>query len=91
SGQVVYVSASVWDTEKDAREFCEAYGKRTELRYQLPFATLIPSPFAEKSVKCTWNTKEGNVTVRFDGARVIIVEGYPETLKIERLIDALSR
>lgn len=91
SGQVVYVSVSTWDTDNDAREFFEAYAKRTELRYQLPFTTLIPSPSGEKSATRAWKTKEGNVTAKFDGQRVFIIEGYPATLTIQQLINALSR
>src|SRR6185295_13607076 len=33
TGQSTYVSVSAWDTEKDAREFFDAYVKRTILRY----------------------------------------------------------
>ena len=32
-GEVLIASLSVWDTENDAREFFDAYVKRTELRY----------------------------------------------------------
>src|SRR5207302_2303656 len=49
NGQVVYVSVSAWDTEIDAREFYEAYGKRTDFRYQLPVAMLMPVPANDKS------------------------------------------
>jgi len=91
TGQVVYVWVTEWDTENDAREFYNAYGKRTDLRYQLPAAGNIPILSAEKSATRRWITKEGNVTVKFTGARVIIIEGYGETLDIERLISAPSR
>ena len=91
NGQVVYVSVSAWDTENDAREFYEAYGKRTDLRYQLPVAMLMPVPANEKSATRTWNTKEGNVTANISGEQIIIIEGYPETLTPDRLITALSQ
>src|SRR5713226_1351786 len=32
-GEILIASLSVWDTENDAREFFDAYVKRTELRY----------------------------------------------------------
>src|SRR5258708_23017730 len=32
-GEVLMTSLSTWDTENDAREFFDAYVKRTELRY----------------------------------------------------------
>src|SRR5207245_9794346 len=31
-GEACFISLAVWDTETDAREFFDAYGKRTELR-----------------------------------------------------------
>src|SRR5437016_7377791 len=37
TGEVLFVSLSTWDTENDAREFFDAYVKRTGLRY--PTAT----------------------------------------------------
>jgi len=91
SGQVVYVSVSAWDTDNDAREFFEAYGKRTDLWYQLPVAVLMAVPPGEKLATRTWNTKEGNVTAKLDGQRVIIIEGYPAMLTVQRLINALSQ
>jgi len=90
TGQVVYLSVSAWDTDNDAREFFEAYGKRTDLWYQLPVAMRRAGPPSEKLATRTWNTKEGNVTTKLDGQRVIIIEGYPVTLTVERLINALS-
>jgi len=91
SGQVLYISVSTWDTENDAREFFDAYAKRTDLRYQIPVARLMPIRPSEKSATWTWNTKEGNVTAKFSGERVIIIEGHPETLAGERLINTLSQ
>src|SRR5882724_8088635 len=73
TGQVVYLSVSAWDTDNDAREFFEAYGKRTDLWYQLPVAMRRAGPPSEKLATRTWNTKEGNVTTKLDGQRVIII------------------
>ena len=39
-GQVLLAHVSAWDTENDAREFFDAYVKRTAKRY--PEATLLP-------------------------------------------------
>jgi len=91
SGQVVYVSVSAWDTDNDAREFFDAYGKRTDLWYQLPVAMLMAVPPGEKLATRTWNTSQGNVTAKLDGQRVIIIEGYPATLTVQRLVNALSQ
>ena len=91
TGQVVYASVSVWDTDNDAREFFEAYGKRTDLWYQIPVAALMAVPPTEKLATRTWNTNDGNVTTKLDGRRIIIIEGYPATLTAQRLISALSQ
>src|SRR5438105_5363141 len=44
-GEAMLVSLSVWDTENDAREFFDAYVKRTQLRY--PDSTSIEPSFNE--------------------------------------------
>ena len=73
-GQVFLAQVAVWDTENDAREFFDAYVKRTELRY--PGAKAVESsPDSEHRV---WNTSEGRVTVELRGRRVVILEGVPE-------------
>ncbi|MFN2577334.1 MAG: hypothetical protein ABR607_06545 [Pyrinomonadaceae bacterium] len=89
-GQVVYVSISTWDTENDASEFYEAYAKRTNLRYQIAEGVQETAP-GEKSVARTWNTKEGAVTVNLSGQRVVVIEGYPETLTRSAFLRVLSQ
>jgi hypothetical protein len=79
------VSLSVWDTESDAREFFDAYLKRTELRY--PRATSIEpavngqSPLFSKS----FLTSEGVVSMEVSGARVLVLEGVPPGTDIKGL------
>ena len=70
-GQVVYVSVSAWDTEKDAREFFDAYVKRSRLRY----ANEVP---VDDGVT-NWivRTSEGIVTIELRGKRVEVIEGVP--------------
>ena len=84
SGQVVYASISAWDTENDAREFYDAYVKRTELRYE--GAEPVPNPSPTRS---SWKTKEGMVTVEREGSRVFVIDGYPEGISVERAMRAL--
>jgi hypothetical protein len=79
-GQVLIASLSTWDTENDAREFFDAYLKRTELRY--PGAKLqdqildSQSPQASQRIK----TSEGTVVIELRGSRVLILEGVPEQM-----------
>jgi len=82
-GDVLLTQKTVWDTERDAQEFYEAYAQRTSKRY----AAEPSGP--EPSVRRFWNTKEGGVLVERIGNTVLVVEGIPETLKVETLVGLL--
>lgn len=91
-GQVFLAQLAVWDTETDAREFFDAYIKRTELRY--PDAKrldpsdlkLAPGKTASESGKIySWSTSEGSVVIELRGLRVMILEGVPEGVEVEAL------
>lgn len=90
-GQVFIAQASVWDSENEAREFFDAYVKRTELRY--PGAE--PSPFPVtldpqvSDVGRAWQTSEGGVVMELRGSRVLILEGIPEGAESNTLLQAL--
>jgi hypothetical protein len=71
SGQSAYVSLSAWDTEKDAREFFDAYVKRTKLRYADARLT------SERPTAWSASTSENNVTIELRGKRVLVWEGIP--------------
>ena len=91
NGQVFLAQVAVWDTENDAREFFDAYVKRTELRY--PGATPLPSsvstdPKASEASRA-WQTSEGEVVIELRGARVVIVEGVPAGVDASVLLKAL--
>ena len=93
-GEVLFTSLSTWDTEKDAREFFDAYLKRTELRY--PGATQMNSadPQSRNSEMETRNrrsfqTSAGQVTIEQRGNRVAVVEGLPDRLDPGTLLRAL--
>jgi hypothetical protein len=93
-GEILIVSLSVWDTENDAREFFDAYVKRTELRY--PRAQRLPdpdlaAPNSERRIsnRLAWRTNEGDVALEVRGNRVLVVEGYSEGVDREALERAL--
>jgi hypothetical protein len=69
---VVVAHKTVWDTEEDAREFFDAYAKRTNLRYGAE-----PSEVAAAG-RQVWATKEGAVVLEMVGSVVLILEGVPE-------------
>ena len=88
NGQIFLSQLAVWDTESDAREFFDAYVKRTELRY--PGAKRIDSagsqpeprnPKLETGLSYSWQTSEGKVVIELRGLRVTILEGVPESVE----------
>jgi hypothetical protein len=79
---------SVWDTETDAREFFDAYVKRTELRYpnlKVWNDTQHPAPPTFK----TWQTDEGQVIMELRGLRVTIIEGLSQQVDANNLLKVL--
>src|SRR5688572_24279323 len=78
AGELLLAQLSVWDTEKDAREFFDAYMKRTWQRY--PDAADVPSMSngQRPGVSKTLRTREGRVAIELRGARVLILEGIPD-------------
>ncbi|HEV7747108.1 MAG TPA: hypothetical protein VGO56_19085 [Pyrinomonadaceae bacterium] len=91
NGDVFLAQVAVWDTENDAREFFDAYVKRTELRY--PGAKPLDSTDSELETKNTysWQTSEGKVTIELRGSRVVILEGIPVGLEAGKLLKAFAQ
>ena len=87
-GQSMIAQTSVWDTETDAREFFDAYVKRTELRYpslKLLNDTQHPATATFK----TWQTDEGQVIMELRGLRVTIIEGLSQQVDANNLLKVL--
>jgi hypothetical protein len=93
NGQVFLAQLAAWDTESDAREFFDAYVKRTELRY--PGSERIDSagsqqetrnPKLETGLSYSWQTSEGKVVIELRGLRVAILEGVPEGVEPSTLM-----
>jgi hypothetical protein len=86
---VLFVSLSTWDTENDAREFFDAYVKRTQLRY--PGAAPIgatpntQSPTLSKRFRAS----EGTVVIELRGSRVLVLEGIPDQINSNSLAKSL--
>jgi hypothetical protein len=98
NGKVFLAQVAVWDTENDAREFFDAYVKRTELRYpgakELDSAGLEPGTRTsnlEVQRSYTWQTNEGAVAIELRGLRVIVLEGVPSGTDVSRLINSLRQ
>ena len=98
AGQIFLAQIAVWDTENDAREFFDAYVKRTELRYpgakrlersNLKLETRNSEP--ETRNVSSWTTSEGTVVTELRGLRVVVLEGVPAGADLEALRASLSR
>jgi hypothetical protein len=96
-GEVLFASLSTWDTENDAREFFDAYVKRTELRYPgvenfgIPVTTAKPANGSVSTAADlrTYRTSEGIVRIELHSARVLILEGVSEGVGLNSLSSAL--
>ena len=75
-GDVCIAQLTAWDTEDDAKEFFDAYTKRTWRRYSDARAVEISS-IAGQGERHGWQTSEGGVTLELRGSRVLILEGIP--------------
>lgn len=74
--EVFLAQLTAWDTEDDAREFFDAYAKRTARRYPSagePARTVVDAH--RESVN--WATSEGGVILELHGNRVLMIEGLP--------------
>ena len=83
SNEVCLAQLSVWDTENDAREFFEAYAKRTKRRYADAKATEAASGNAERR---QWTTNEGGVLLEIRDSRVLVIEGIPPQANTKSLL-----
>jgi hypothetical protein len=74
-GAVCIAQLTAWDTENDAKEFFDAYTKRTWRRYSDARASEISSIAGQGERH--WQTSEGGVMLELRGSRVLILEGIP--------------
>jgi len=97
-GDSFLAQMTAWDTESEAREFFDAYAKRTSRRYPGATATEItPTPKDDtvstggsgQSERHAWQTSEGAVIVELKGSRVLILEGIPESANAKSLLRTL--
>lgn len=88
-GDVLYISLSAWDTENDAREFFDAYVKRTQLRY--PAAETLTGSQQSVPGLQTFRTPEGLTAIELRGSRVLIADGVTGEPGIDALLKALRQ
>jgi hypothetical protein len=79
TGRVLIAQVTAWDTAEDAREFFDAYAKRTMRRYK--GAALDASLSKHDPALNVYRTSEGTVAMQLQGPNVVILEGLPEQVK----------
>jgi hypothetical protein len=74
-GKLTLVLRSVWDSEKEANQFSQAYAKLINQRY--PGAQLVPGDGGTGSGEenLQWVSKNNRILLRLNGSRVEIIEG----------------
>jgi hypothetical protein len=97
-GEVLIASLSTWDTENDAREFFDAYVKRTELRYpgaerldSVDPATRNSKLETRNSEAFSFRTSEGTVIAELRGSHVLILESIPDRVDSNALLKSLRQ
>lgn len=78
--EVFIAQLTAWDTPLDAKEFFDAYVKRTAKRYA-----------GAKQIKASddrveWQTSGGGVAIELRGSRVAIIEGVPSSASTGTLL-----
>jgi len=79
-GETFVAQLTAWDTPQDAREFFDAYVKRTGKRY--PDANVT----TQKNDRIEWQTSAGGVAMELRDSRVAIVEGIPAKTNANTLL-----
>jgi hypothetical protein len=72
-----------WDTAVDAREFFDAYAKRTLKRYA---EAKESKSTTEKGERIEWRTPDGAIAMELRGSRVAIVERIPARTNANTLL-----
>jgi hypothetical protein len=77
-----------WDTAADAREFFDAYLKRTWKRYPEAKATETIST-TERGERHEWKTEAGRSVLELRDSRVVILEGIPAKVNTTALLNRI--
>ncbi len=88
TGELLLFQFAVWDTAQDAKEFFDAYVKRTALRY--PEGTVL-SDNSNNEIERRWQTREGGVLINLRGETVVILEGVTANIAADTILDELVK
>ena len=82
-GEVFIAQLTSWDTANDAKEFFDAYAKRTVKRYA------DAKEAKNTGERIEWQTSSGLVELELRGSRVAILEGVPAATNANTLLSAI--
>jgi hypothetical protein len=82
-GEIFIAQLTAWDTALDAKEFFDAYVKRTSKRYP----DVKQAKASEERIE--WQTANGGIAIELRGPRVAIIEGFPSTTKASVLLGTI--
>jgi hypothetical protein len=88
SADVFVAQLTAWDTAGDAREFLDAYLKRTWKRYPDAKATLSTIT-AERGERHEWISLTGRGVIEVRGPRVLVLEGIPATANTNAVLNRI--
>ena len=82
----MYVWYTTWDTEKDAREFNEAYALALERKYDQEGSET-------REDKTAFKTPQGHVLVELRGKDVIVMDGATEAMlgKVDAIVKGTTK
>jgi hypothetical protein len=83
TGAVVLAQFTTWDTEKDAREFVDAYAERTLKRYKLG------KTGDSNAVSRVYETSEGLASIEIRGKDAVMIEGVQTRDQLARVSDLI--
>jgi hypothetical protein len=82
---VFLAQISEWDTAADAKEFFDAYHKRSQKRFD-GASTTLASGSATGDRRHDWKGPSGHGSMELRGSRVVIIEGVPAKANVDRLL-----
>jgi hypothetical protein len=83
TGALVLAQFTTWDTEKDAREFVDAYAERTLKRYKLG------KTGDSNAVSRVYETGEGLASIEIRGKDAVMIEGVQTRDQLARVSDLI--
>jgi hypothetical protein len=87
-GDVFLAQISAWDTPADAKEFYDAYLKRSQRRFHAVYTTSA-SGSSTSDQRNDWKSPAGRGAVELRGSRVAIIEGVPAKANIDKLLSRI--